>query len=223
MPVYFYFDYGPTTESVIVYTMAMGMAMRWASVFISVAIASVVGVSIAVKIPTKCNRDMQALVHNAVSQDALYATATAKCLDGVHDWRYESTYAAAPSEIVSRYDIPTDARVHCARAHMTCDTPLEGPLGLLMPTAHTKTLHEVCVRGVHVYSIWTLSLPSVFDKMQLTHDLRLDLTEATLESSEVKGSILWPFSIFDKQIRDIVHDASIDAALFYMHQLCPSQ
>ena len=105
---------------------------------------------------------------------------------------------------------------------MTCDAEVDGPLRWLVPLAHTKTCHEVCVRGAHIYSIWTMSLPSVFDKVQFTHDIEVDAHKTNLNVSSIEGVFQWPFSMFDGQIRDIIRSASIDAANFYFQRVCVS-
>lgn len=167
-----------------------------------------------------CRKDVGAVMSNAVSQDLLYNTAMAKCQKGVNSWHYESMYSTPPPLLVSRYGVPADSRIHCARAVMTCATAIDGPLSLLMSTAQTHTVHEVCARGAHVYGVWTLNIPTVFEKLQLTHDMRVDTGKATVTSSDVEGEVLWPFSIFKSQIQKIVADASIDAAAFYLQRLC---
>lgn len=167
-----------------------------------------------------CDHEVQALLRNAVSQDVLYNTALGKCQKGVHDWNYDSAYSNAPVLLASRYDIPSDARLHCARAQMMCDTVIDGPLGIIMPTAHTKTVHDVCVRGAHVYGLWTLSIPSVFSELHLTHDMHVERTKTVVSSSAVEGNINWPFSLFEQQIKKIVLDASLDASTFYLQRLC---
>ena len=203
-------------DTVSVYT----IVRRWRMLRLLVCVVSVFTVWASEHELPACKHDIGVVMQNAVSQDVLYNTAMVKCQKGVFGWKYEAMYTAPPPKIVSQYGVPADSRIHCARALMRCDTPIDGPLGLLMSTAHTNTIHEVCVRGAHVYGVWTLSIPTVFDKLQLTHDMHIDATKTTLTSSDVEGEIVWPFSMFKSQIKKIVEDASIDASAFYLQRLC---
>ncbi len=169
-----------------------------------------------------CSKDVREMQAIAVSQDTLYNIALGTCVAGTMiDWHFQNSYAAIPPRIAAAYSLQSSARVHCATTRVTCSIALPGALSSVLPHVQTHTDSITCLRGAHIYSMWTITQQPIFQSLVLMQDITLDpAAHRARVRTASDGEITWPFSLIQTAIFNKVISTAEDASHMYMHELC---
>lgn len=169
-----------------------------------------------------CTRDAMQLHATALSQDTLYNTAMAMCRHGsLSNWRYRNTFASPPPAMAEAYEFPDNSRLECAHVKLECLVPLPAPLSSIWSSVDSAVNTVSCLRGAHVYSLWTIPHTVMGSNTTVLQDLHLhsDLGQADVYSN-ISTSVSWPWSVFSQQIRSVIENVCHDAAKSHVRIMC---
>lgn len=169
-----------------------------------------------------CMKTFDELSVIAMSQDTLYNTAMDTCLAGsMKDWKYQSHFAYAPSELGAMFHIPDDARVMCARISMECSVKTGIPVSIFFDKINTKVESVSCARGVHVYSMTNIMKNPLVESLVVFQDLQINpLDKEANVSTTVSSEISWPFSMYKMSVEQKTKELMEKNSKNYVRELC---
>ena len=169
-----------------------------------------------------CGKEVMELHSMALSQDTLYNTALSTCVKGtLMDWHYRNTFATPPTPMAEFYNLPGNSRLECSHISLECLMQLPLSLSSLLSSGATPVSTVTCVRGAHVYSMWTIPHNIAGSNTTVFQNSLLRPSEEMAEvSTNISMQIDWPWQLFATQITAVTRGICEDTAKNYVRVLC---